>query len=375
VPRILIYPADEWGCGKVRLEWPGEMLRAHGHLDVEVTPVKDRKMKLKIRKDGDVDHCHDVMLPDDVECVVMQRVTHRLLVEAISILRSRKIAVVVDVDDDLSSIDPQNASFAMLKPRPGADQSWTNLSRACSRATLVTCSTPGLLRRYANHGRGRVLPNYLADHYYTVPHEDSDLIGWAAALHSHPRDPEALGLAVRRVVDEGARFAVIGPTENVGDAFHLRTDPTCCGPVEIEDWPAALSTLGIGVVPLADTMFNSRKSWLKGLELSAAGVPWIASPRDEYRRLHQLGAGLLATKPKHWYQQLRRLLDEPSLRRDLSAAGKAVAASLSLTEHVGEYLEAWEDAITYERGAHGPDVVIPANPKAPIEPLWQQQHG
>jgi hypothetical protein len=92
------------------------------------------------------------------------------------------------------------------------------------------------------------------------------------------------------------------------------------GGVPFEEWPRAVASVGVGIAPLADTKFNRSKSWLKPLEMSATGVPWVASPRAEYVRLHALGAGVLADRPRVWYRELKRLRSR--LRRnELSEAG------------------------------------------------------
>jgi hypothetical protein len=111
-----------------------------------------------------------------------------------------------------------------------------------------------------------------------------------------------------------------------------------------------LARIGIGITPLADTAFSAAKSWLKPLELSACGVPWVASPRVEYRRLHQLGAGLLADKPNDWYRKVKLLAGSEAARAELSAAGRAVAQGLRLETHAWEHLEAWERARQIESG-------------------------
>lgn len=318
-----------------------------------------------------------VELPPGTDVVVMQRVTERRLLDVITWLRANGIAVVIDVDDDLAAIHPANPAFTFLDPNRAKHEvedaikrgeikdvnlanrahamlsqkythSWRNLSEACRRATLVTVSTPGLLRRYAVHGRGVVLPNYVPEHYLQVEHVDSDLLGWPAALHSHPNDPSAVGNALARLVADGTRFVTIGDSEHVDHAFGLRDYQVEGAVAALEDWPHALGQLGVAIVPLADTLFNSRKSWLKPLELSATGVPWVASPRAEYAKLHKMGAGLLADKPRTWYAALRSLLDDPARRADLSAAGREVAGQLRLVDHAYEYAEAWQHALDLE---------------------------
>lgn len=353
--RVLVYPADETGCGYHRLAWPAEVLRAEGS-DVRVVAPRDRQLKINMRADDTV---HSVEIEEGVDVFVLQRITHRWLVDVVRALRERGVAVVIDVDDDLTSIHPGNMAFDALHPRNDGTRdvrgraymhSWQNLSAACREATLVTVATPGLVPVYGSHGRVAVLSNYLADHYYGVPHADSDMIGWPASLHTHPNDPEVVGPAVARLVDRGVAFHVIADPAGVGRAFGLPTDPPGSGVVDLPDWPRAVSQLGIGIAPLADTRFNASKSWLKPLEMSAVGVPWVGSPRHEYVALHGYGAGVLVDRPRDWYHQLRRLVDEPAWRAELAERGRYAAVQLRLRDNAWRWLEAWDLALRIQRG-------------------------
>lgn len=358
--RVAVFAADRWGCGSFRIIWPGEQCAAAGH---DVTVVEQGKRSLRLVMEGD--RVRDVLL-DDVDVIVMQRVTHAYMAQAVGVLRSKGVTVVVDVDDDLSSIHPSNPAWAMHHPgnegrRMAGGQanrhSWRNLAMACRDATLVTVSTPALLDVYARHGRGVVLPNYLPDHYYGLPRQDSDVVGWPGSFHSHPNDPEVVGGAVARLIDEGARFVMRGDPSGAGAAFGLPADPEG-GPVPIEEWPRAVAELGVGIAPLADTRFNAAKSWLKPLEMSACGVPWVASPRAEYTRLHKLGAGVLADRPRVWYRELKRLRESAGLRQEMSEAGRTVAEQLRLSQHAWRWMEAWERAYELQRAM--PRTAVPA---------------
>lgn len=356
--KVAVYPADQLGCGYHRLIWPAEANASAGH-DVEVVLPEHRELQVVMDQDDTV---HDVLLPDPtIEVVVLQRITHRYVVQVIRKLREKGVAVVVDMDDDLECIHPSNPAWKELHPRnEGVGltsngvrslHSWRHAVDACREATFVTVTTPALLRRYAPHGRGRVLPNHLPRwRYADVPHVDSPVIGWPASLHSHPDDPTVVGPALARLVGEGVEFCVAGDPLFTGRAFRLRRDPPGVA-VDIHNWPAAVALIGIGIAPLADTRFNAAKSWLKPLELSALGVPWVASPRDDYARLHALGAGVLADKPSRWYAELRRLVDDPARRIELAEAGRDVAARLWLEDHAWRWWEAWSDALELQRGS------------------------
>jgi hypothetical protein len=356
--RVVVYPADRWGCGAHRLIWVSEVLRRQGH-DVTVVETRDRHVEMTI--DNRVDRVVQVKVPDGVDVVVLQRVTHRYLAQAVRILREQDVTVVIDVDDDLGSIHPDNPAWTALHPRSrerrlGKDvdqHSWTNLGEACREASLVTATTSALVDRYG-HGHGVVLPNYLADHYYDVEHVDSDVLGWPASLRSHPNDPAVVGNAVARLVDDGYTFRVASVSDGIGRAFGLSDDERVQRveqTVELYDWPTEVARLGVGITPLADTRFNAAKSWLKPLELAAVGVPWVGSPRADYARLHALGCGVLVDRPKDWYRTLRTLLRDDRRRAELADAGRAVAATLRLRDHAWRWLDAWTDALARDRGA------------------------
>lgn len=346
--RVVVYPSDSTGCGSLRMIWPGQHLAAAGR-DVDVIDPGGRRVKVVM--DGDT--VRDVLVDADV--VVLQRVTHAYMAQAVGVMRAKGITVIVDVDDDLSSIHPSNPAWAVHRPGAGL-HSWHNLALACRNASLVTVSTPALLDVYARHGRGMVLPNYLPDMYYGLPRTDSGIIGWPASFHSHPNDAEPVGGAIARLVDEGAEFVMRGDATGAGRAFGLAADPVG-GAVPIGEWPTAVAALGVGMAPLADTKFNAAKSWLKPLEMSACGVPWVASPRAEYRRLHEMGAGVLADRPRTWYRELKRLRESPALRQELSEAGRAAAEQLRLSQHAWRWADAWQRAHDLDRAT--PRTAVP----------------
>lgn len=348
--RVVVYPADRFGCGHFRMIWPGESLLSQGH-DVEVVNTQDRRVRIHMEGDRVV----DVEVSADV--VVFQRLTHLWMSQAVRVLRSKGVAVVVDIDDDLRSVHPSNPAFEGIHPKNnGSKHSWRNLDAACREATLVTVSTPALLPIYASHGRGTVLHNYLPSLYDNLPHVDSDEIGWPASFHSHPNDPDALGGSIARIVADGARFRMVGDSTGAGVALGLSQDPPGGG-VPVDVWPRAVASLGVGVAPLADTRFNGAKSWLKPLEMSAAGVPWVASPRAEYARLHARGAGVLADRPRTWYRELKSLHASVQRRLELSEAGRDVARGLRLDDHAWRWMEAWERALDIQRGVKSASVV------------------
>jgi hypothetical protein len=300
------------------LIWAAEHLAAQGH-DVEVIRPRQRKLELVTRGNEVLNVRWRIPKPD---VMVFQRITSPRLANAIPVLRRQGIAVVVDVDDDLTSLHPRNPVYASLHPNSGTvhtngeKHSWTCLTDACRAATMVTVSTPGLLPVYAAHGRGRVLRNVLPEHYFGLSREDNDTVGWPAALVSHPDDPSACGGAIARLVGDGADFRVLGDPSGCGSAFGLRRDPAGLGPraIELFDWPAQVARLGIGI------------------------------------RLHKLGVGLLAGRARSWYSQLSLLRNDEKARQQLSDQGREAVDGLRVVEESWRWAECWADALKIQRG-------------------------
>lgn len=387
---VLIHPADETGCGKHRLIWPAQVLAERGY-DVTVESPENRRLHMHI--DTSTGLLDQVEVPEGTDVLVLQRPAHFLLAQAIPLLRAKGVSVVVDVDDDLHAIHPENVAFRYLHPdrhrleladvgysnRPGMPSltqaarrleqvrpyphNWNHLDTCCREASLVTVSTPRLLRRYAPHGRGQVIHNYLADIYYGHERQDSANLGWPASIWSHPNDPAAVGSSVARILrEQGGKLMVWGDEVlegpgiprpvHVAERFGLRPNQVVGGGViPLEDWPKTIAQIGVGLCPLAPSTFNDSKSWLKGEEMSAVGVPWVGSPTTEYRRLNSMGAGMLAKSAGDWYRALRELTKSETRRAELVAAGREVASQLRLRDNAWRWEEAWAAARANDKHA------------------------
>lgn len=89
--------------------------------------------------------------------------------------------------------------------------------------------------------------------------------------------------------------------------------------------------------------FTSHNSWLKPLEYSALGIPWVASGLDEYRAFFAAtGAGLIAESPKQWYQHLRRLTRSRVMRLELGERGRqTVREGFTISGNAAQWWDAW----------------------------------
>ena len=354
--KVYVYPADLHGCGFIRLIWVSRVLAGMGHRITVVmpggrSPFDGSKSPAEIQGQIHEGKTVAASAPADADVMVFQRVTHRRLSEAIPLFRARGIAVVMDMDDDLTCIHPTNPAWKALHPSKDGAFGWDVAQDACRDSTLVTVSTEALAERYAPHGRVSVLHNCLPERYLDIPHEDSDVVGWGGALASHPDDLTVLGPSMARHTDAGGRFRVVGPPDGVREFLGIQTNWSASGGVNINQWPYQLaSDLGIGIAPLADTRFNAAKSWLKPLEYAFLGIPAVMSPRVEYARLHGEGIGVLAKRPRDWERVCRDLAADPLRRKELSESGREAAARHTIEANAWRWWEASTRAYDIQRG-------------------------
>lgn len=348
--RIGVFPADLEGCGHYRLIWPAAVLKDLG-MNIDIIPPENRDNMFTATIEDDV--VTAVQVPN-YDVMIFQRITHQYLAQAVPLIRAKGITVIIDIDDDLQSIHPSNPAFTVLHPKKSpngftAQHSWEWCRVACDAATLVTVSSPALARRYAPHGRFALLRNYVPDEMLQIEHQDSRDIGWGGSIHSHGNDVPVLGASISRLIQDGFTFKVVGPGIGLKQALGLQDVPPHTGTVTMAEWPSNLASLGIGVAPLADTVFNQAKSWLKPLEMAALGVPSIISPRAEYREISKLGIGVLAKKPSDWYTKLKRLITDDVQRQELSAQVREVAAGLTVRGNAWRWQEAWTLAFNLQQ--------------------------
>ncbi len=350
--KVYALPADSYGCGHYRLIWPADVLKRQGFDVVIIPPSKSTGFLAKTQKDdAGREHLTSVQIPGDADVIILQRPAHPLQPQMIEMMRSNGIAVIIDMDDDMSQIHPDNLAYHMYRPRSGSPFSWKHATESCKLATFVTTSTQRLQKTYAAHGRGMALDNYIPHAYLTFPTRETGYFGWAGTTKSHPNDPQMSALGVKRLIDDGYHFKIVGGDEKCRQAFRLPFRPEMTGVVGMAEFAHTIGqNLDVGIIPLANTGFNAAKSRLKGIEMMSVGVPWVASPREEYRRLvKESGCGFLAGQPKDWYLQVKELMDNDALRKEQAEAGRQYMFTQTYEMNAWRWAEAWQRAYDIER--------------------------
>lgn len=336
--KITVCPSDKTGCGNYRLIWPAEALKAQGH-DISV----QRRPHILIDKNTHPPEVKDVLVETDV--IVFQRPCSYQISQLIPILHNKGIKVVIDMDDDLSCIHPRNPSYKIYDPKLNPGRNWEWADQACALADLITVTTPALADRYGAHGQVKILPNCIPESYLAIetPKESPVTVGWAGWVATHPEDLQVTHGAINAALhNQNARFLALGDKVALDKLGIRNREPHGWRKgVSIEEYPAFISQLDIGIVPLADTPFNAAKSWLKALEYAALGVAPLVSPTFDNNRMVKAGAAISAANPREWAQTARDLIIDDSARKDLTNRAREFASGWTIERNAWRWADAW----------------------------------
>lgn len=293
----------------------------------------------------------DVHLPPEVEVVVLQRPMLDFMPQVVEVLRLKGIKVVIDLDDDFHTAHPENTAFMLNHPKVSPRQNWHHLSDCVRKADLVTVSTDALARRYGSHGRVVVLRNRVDDDWLEFPNRgDGRTVGWAGTVVNHPTDLQATRGGVQMALAEHPdwHFLCVGGAKYIdkvqrGLELVDKPEATAWRPLELH--PMLVSAIDVGIVPLVDTAFNHAKSWLKGAEYAALGIPFVASDLPEYQLLKdRYGLGVLAKpRAREWRRRLAAIMVQDDLRdayREFSR--DQVRRYLLISQNAWRWQEVWE---------------------------------
>jgi glycosyltransferase involved in cell wall biosynthesis len=96
------------------------------------------------------------------------------------------------------------------------------------------------------------------------------------------------------------------------------------GNIAVEDYYRAIGSYDIALCPLQPSIFNDAKSNIKYLEASIFSTPAVCSPVAEFSAAIEHGKnGFLARSSEEWKECLLRLVDDPSLRKEMGDAARA----------------------------------------------------
>ena len=258
------------------------------------------------------------------DIVVFKLLMQRSVLEFIPRAKELGQITVVDVDDFFDGLHPTNKAFAGTDPEKNKDSNREIYKQIILSADAVITSTPFLYDHYANLRNNVYLVRNGIDAARWKPRKRRmharTTVGWVGATPWRSNDLEQLTPWFSKYINSRRlRFHHSGHTTDAPAAhtlLGLRSDISSQYPlVPILSYPQLFQPIDIGIVPLNNIPFNHAKSFIKGLEYAAAGVPFVSSYSPEYQYLADNGIGRIATTEDEWIYHLDELRVE-SIRAD-----------------------------------------------------------
>lgn len=270
----------------------------------------------------------------DADTIVLKLLLEKRQLKQVQIAKQLGQRIVVDVDDWFPGIHPSNAAYQGTDPDVdrARNRSWGEL--IILEADTITVSTPFLHDYYQSLGhrdvrmiRNGIFPPMFAgkerQHSKRRP-----VIGWVGALSWRSEDLEQLSSWMPDFMQrQRLQFHHSGMIEGHGYAYEklgLRRRDWCSTYPQVPITRLAdLMQFDIGIIPLNNIDFNAAKSFLKGLEYLAAGIPWVASDLPEYRLLAAETGCAVAATDEAWIDAMTALLPYKA-RVEASERGREV---------------------------------------------------
>jgi hypothetical protein len=279
---------------------------------------------------------------------VMKLMMHESVPHLFQVMQAKGQTVVVDIDDFHFDLHEGNVAAKATDPRTNPQNNRMYYEIGIRQADFVTVSTAFLADFYGRRCRDvRLVRNAVEVERFTpVEQPEVPTFGWLGGTLWRSGDIEMLSSWLPEFVsdhDIGVFHAghIPGDPRHFGMRAGVARVQTC--PMgTIDTVPAMLQNIHVGLVPLTRNPFNEAKSYLKGLEYVAAGIPFIATPTEEYRLLAAAGIGRLAETPDEWRDHATALLD-PATRIEEAARQRSIAKEWFDMDGMGE---AWATALT-----------------------------
>jgi glycosyltransferase involved in cell wall biosynthesis len=267
------------------------------------------------------------------------------------LLRKLSRRLIYDVEDnvvgepDRVTADHPNPLLRYLR---GADK-YRYLIR---EADHVITSSPELERRCSDMNRYHAA-TYISSSLDTrrfvpraAPSAGPVTIGWTGTFSTGP-NLELVIPALRRLAAEREfKVRVIGNFDFAAEGFDL----------EVIRWTAErevadLQAIDIGIYPHPDDEWVIGKSGLKAITYMAMGIPCVASAVGMARTIIRDGEnGLLVRTEDEWVDALRRLIDDPELRRRLGEQAREDAVANYSTDVIAkQYRQVLDEVMSAAR--------------------------
>ena len=311
-------PLQPNGCAWYRCKLPSDELNKRGWFTATGFPGFNNQRGFGMLVDGGrAVHGWDI--------IVLKLLMQKEILESIPKAQAMGQKIVVDIDDWFDGLSKSNRAHEATDPKKNPASNREIYAQIIMAADAVITSTPFLFEYYGKKRDNVFMVRNGIDldrwKKKSITNTRKTRVGWVGATHWRSNDLEQLsGFMGKYIRSRNILFHHSGHNDSAPLASELigvdrslsKTSPMA----PILQYPALLTPIDIGIIPLNNIQFNHAKSFIKGLEYAAAGVPFISSYSPEYQYLADNGIGRIANTEKEWIYHLDELLDINKRRDD-----------------------------------------------------------
>lgn len=263
--------------------------------------------------------------------------------------------IVVDIDDFFEGLEKTNLAYQNTDPEKYPDSNRDHYTQIIDRADALITSTQFLYDFYTKEKGYKnvflVRNGIDIDRYHKKQDYSRFLprVGWVGAIPWRSNDLETMQPFFGDFMSKNRlEFHHAGHIKELSHTaadllgLHKDTKFTHQPRKLLSQYPTMFKKIDIGIVPLNNVPFNHAKSTIKGLEYTAAGVPFIASWSPEYENLANSGVGRVARNEEDWLQHLNELLDPRVRKEDVERNYEIVKQNHSMSARAKEWNDVME---------------------------------
>lgn len=305
------------------------------------------------------DHGFGILIPDQKaihgwEIVVLKLIMLERVVEQVRQARELGQKIVVDIDDHMEGLEETNLAYKTTDPSANPNNNREHYVAIMNQADALITSTPFLYDWYKEKYPNKpifLVRNGIDVDRWTLHNDHKGRLptfGWVGATPWRSGDLEILKPYFGQFLKtRHLKFHHAGSINYAPKAYNQAgVDPKISTEEPMKTMlgvPELYSRkIDVGIVPLRDVPFNHAKSYLKGMEYAAAGVPFIATGLAEYKLLEEGGVGRTANTPQEWIGHMEELLDPKVRKEEREKNLENLKSKFSMTQRGIEWAEVLE---------------------------------
>lgn len=283
-----------------------------------------------------------------------------------AMVRKENKIMVLDVDDSLWDVQPDNPSYIVFQKDKEHIKNFTAICNEVDYITTTNKYLKNVIIHNTNQQRNRIdiFPNYIdLDIYKFRPRfkdtNEIQLIHFGSTTHFADLANKEFADGIDRIFKNypNVKLLTVGAFNprykrrwgtRYNNGFGDRDVYTWIN----EKFPGYMEESDILVVPLEDNIYTKCKSNIKWLEASSAKLPGVYQDMRQYSESIEEGkTGFLAKRSKDWYKGIKKMIDNKDLRKEVGEnAFKEIKENWQMKDHVKEYAEFFKGILLEQGG-------------------------